>query len=100
MNQTELRESFDVVADALESHFEQMHGTKCGMSCGGFIRAYRDLLTHEDTSPGSAGELEGRAEKIMLQFFLYYLRKRGYHVGPVDPTSSTFPPPYDPGPSS
>lgn len=101
MNPTaDLRESFDDVADALESHFERLHGTECGMSCGGFIRAYRDLLTHEDDSPVSVEELEGRAEKVMLQFFLYYLRKRGYHVGPAMPASSTYPPPYDPGPKN
>lgn len=102
MNPTaELRAAFDEVADALESYFEGRHGTECGMSCGGFLRAYRDLLTHEDESPGRVErleELEGRAEKVMLQFFLYYLQKRGYHVGPAMPASSTYPPPYDPGP--
>ena len=88
---TELREAFDEVADALESYFEGVHGMECGMSCGGFIHAYCDLLTHEDESPGRVErleELEGRAESIMLQFFLYYLRKLGYHVGPAMPASS------------
>lgn len=95
-----MRAAFDEVADALESYFEGRHGTECGMSCGGFIRVYRDMLTHEDESPGRVErleELEGRAKKVMLQFFLYYLQKRGYHVGPAMPASSTYPPPYDPG---
>lgn len=96
----QLRDAFDHVASALESYFEGMHGRECGMSCGGFIRAYGDLLTHEDVSPGRVErheQLEGRAEKVMLQFFLYYLRKRGYHVGPTEPASSSYPPLYDPG---
>ena len=37
MNETaDLREAFNDVADALESHFEDTYGPECAMSCGGF----------------------------------------------------------------
>lgn len=102
--QPQLRNAFDEVAGALESYFGGIYGSECGMSCSTFLHAVRDLVTHEDYSDGRVEgheHLAQHADKMMLQFFMYYLRKRGYLVSPdtpVTPVSTNYPPPYDPGP--
>jgi hypothetical protein len=55
--EADLRSAFDAVTEAMESYFEGYHGPEVGMSVGGFIRAYRDVLAHADES-------EGRVERL------------------------------------
>lgn len=98
---TQLRASFEEVADALESYFEGLLGTECGMSCSSFLHALRDVITHEDYSDGRVerlAQLANHADKMTLQFFMYYLKTRGYQVRTVEPASSRYSGPYDPGP--
>lgn len=99
----DLREAFDEVADALEMYFEGKYGPECGMSCGGFLRAYRNLLTEAEELPGQGlrrGELDDRAEKLLHQFLVHFLRRRGHQSGEAELETSPYPPPYDPGPST
>ena len=93
-----LREAFDEVADALETYFEGKYGPECGMSCCGFLRAHRGLLTEGKVLPGRGLRRDDRAEKLLLQFVEHCLRRRGYRVGEAEVEKSPYPPPSDSGP--
>lgn len=71
-NSEELSAAFEDVAEWGEAFFEQRFGKEVGMSFGGFIWSMRDRAA-EDADP----TLDGKLDRLMLQFYRYENGKAG-----------------------
>lgn len=103
---TNLKSSFEDVADWCERHLEDHRGREVGMTFGAMLRAYGRLATlpaslHGEQQTVKKRELNAKAEELLLQLSTRFIVAYGWvenRIKPVDAMSMLTNMTYDPGP--
>lgn len=101
-----LAEAFEDVADWCERHLEGERGREVGMTCGAMLQTFGRLATLPDRPEGegrasTAGELNARAENLLLQLSIRFLAANmveSQRDRPLEATSLRTNMTYDTGP--